>query len=67
MQIDVTPRQMQVIRALARGKTQARIAQELGVSTDAIKQHTRLLRVKLNVERAREIPYAARMKGLLDD
>lgn len=61
----LTARQLQIVRGLDHGKTQARIAAELGVSPNAVKGHLRRIERKLEVHRAREIPHAAREKGLL--
>ena len=61
----LTARQMQIVRGLDHGKTHARIADELGVSYNNVKQHLRAIERKLQVTRAREIPHAARRRGLL--
>ncbi|HEY4669088.1 MAG TPA: helix-turn-helix transcriptional regulator, partial [Tepidiformaceae bacterium] len=47
---DLSPRQREVLERIARGKTNAEIAAELGISLDGAKYHVREILAKLNVD-----------------
>lgn len=53
-----TPRQVQLVEGLARGLTHRQIAGELGLSPRTIKGYCDVLRSRLGVASAREIPEA---------
>lgn len=51
---DLSPRQREVLELIARGKTNAEIADELGISLDGAKYHVREILAKLGVESREE-------------
>ena len=51
---DLSPRQREVLERIARGKTNAEIADELGISLDGAKYHVREILAKLGVESREE-------------
>lgn len=55
-----TLRQRQVVHLIARGHSNVEIAELLGISPRTVKAHADALRVKLRVERRRQIPSAFR-------
>jgi DNA-binding CsgD family transcriptional regulator len=55
-----TLRQRQVVHLIARGHSNAEIADRLGISPRTVKAHADALRVKLRVARRRQIPAAFR-------
>ena len=59
---DLTPRQEEILRLMAAGKTNAEIALALGVSLDGAKYHVREILAKLHVE-SREDAVAAWRAG----
>ena len=58
--VTLTERQRQVIRLIARGYSNAEIAENLGISPRTVKAHSDALRTKLRVARRRQIPAAFR-------
>lgn len=56
--IQITERQLDIVRSLARGDSSEQTAKELGISVRTVKQHCDVLRAKLNVPRRRQIPEA---------
>jgi DNA-binding CsgD family transcriptional regulator len=56
----ITERQREVVEQLARGRSNERIGQELGISPRTAKAHCDALRAKLGVPRRTEIPAAFR-------
>jgi DNA-binding NarL/FixJ family response regulator len=59
-QVTFTSRQLEVIGLIARGHSNAEIAELLGVSPRTVKAHADTLRTKLRVTRRRYIPAAFR-------
>ena len=55
-----TTRQRQVVHLIARGLSNAEIAERLGISARTAKAHSDTLRIKLRVPRRRQIPAAYR-------
>lgn len=55
---EITERQKQVIRAIARGLSVAEIAESLNITPRTVKGHTDALRWKLGVPKRRQIPLA---------
>ena len=55
-----TERQLQVVKLIARGLSNAEIAERLGISPRTAKAHSDVLRAKLRVDRRRQIPAAFR-------
>jgi DNA-binding NarL/FixJ family response regulator len=62
----LTPRQTQVLRLLAEGKTSKEIARALNVSARTVRAHTDALRMKLGVANIRQIPFVYRSVTGLD-
>jgi len=57
----ITPRQRQVIRLIAEGLSNEELGVELGISPRTAKAHCDVLRMKLGVQRRRQIPLAYRL------
>jgi DNA-binding NarL/FixJ family response regulator len=55
-----TTRQRQVVHLIARGLSNAEIAEHLGIAARTAKAHSDTLRIKLRVARRRQIPAAFR-------
>jgi DNA-binding CsgD family transcriptional regulator len=55
-----TVRQRQVVHLLAQGYSNVEIAERLGISPRTAKAHADVLRMKLSVDRRRQIPAAFR-------
>jgi DNA-binding NarL/FixJ family response regulator len=64
---DLTPRQHQVLRHLAAGRTNAQIAEEVGVSVGTVKDEVSVLLEAFGVGSRVEVALAADQHGLLDD
>lgn len=64
---DLTPQQLKVLRAIAQGKSNKEIAQEMGLSVATIKAHTGAIFRTLNVSRRFEAIRTAESVGLLGD
>ena len=60
-----TPRQEAVLQAIVDGKTYETIADEMSISINGVRGHVRAIENKLGVRGRREIPLAARVRGLL--
>lgn len=60
----LTTRQFQVLRAVARGRTNKQIADSLGISHTTAKWHVTTLMTKFDVTNRTELSYAAVKRGL---
>jgi DNA-binding CsgD family transcriptional regulator len=56
----LTPRQRQIIRLLATGLSDSEIAERLGIAPRTVRAHCDALRVKLGVEKRRQLLFAYR-------
>jgi DNA-binding NarL/FixJ family response regulator len=63
----LTPRQEEILRLLAKGKTMREISREIGISVATVKSHARTLYWKLNARNQAEAAYIAVQEGLLRD
>ncbi|MGW7274563.1 response regulator [Streptomyces sp. NPDC054864] len=63
----LTPREMEVVRRLARGRTNAEIAQDLFLSVSTVKAHLAHIQTKLDVRNRVEIAVWAWEAGLCTD
>lgn len=63
--VTLTERQDRVLRAVAEGKTYEQIRLELGISLNGVRVHVEALERKLGVRGRRNLPAAARVRGLL--
>jgi DNA-binding CsgD family transcriptional regulator len=54
----ITPRQKQVVRLIAQGRSNEEVGRELGISPRTAKAHCDTLRLKLGVPKRRQIPHA---------
>jgi DNA-binding CsgD family transcriptional regulator len=63
---DLTPRQMQILRLLALGMTNRRIAQELGLSENTVRTHVERIRRVMRAMTRGEAVARARDLGILD-
>lgn len=63
----LTPRQEQILRLLAKGRTMRDISREIGISVATVKSHARTLYWKLNARNQAEAAYIAVQQGLLVD
>lgn len=63
--LGISPREMEVLRALAAGHSNKEIARELGVSPNTIKTHVARLFAKLDARRRTDALARARALGLL--
>jgi DNA-binding NarL/FixJ family response regulator len=61
----LTPRQEEILRLLAKGKTMREISREIGISVATVKSHARTLYWKLNARNQAEAAYIAVQEGLL--
>jgi DNA-binding NarL/FixJ family response regulator len=61
----LTPRQEEILRLLAKGRTMREISQEIGISVATVKSHARTLYWKLNARNQAEAAYIAVQEGLL--
>ena len=61
----LTPRELEVLRLLAEGKTNKAIAQELAVSSHTVKFHVTSLMGKLNAQSRTEAVVRATRLGLI--
>jgi DNA-binding CsgD family transcriptional regulator len=57
----ITPRQREVIEAIAQGMSNDELSQALGITPRSAKAHCDVLRHKLGVRRRRQIPLAYRL------
>ena len=57
-EIRLTPRQHEVARLIATGRSNAEIARELGLSPRTVKMHVTALRDRLGVAHRRQVPLA---------
>ncbi len=57
-EIRLTPRQHEVARLIAAGRSNAEIARELGLSPRTVKMHVGSLRERLGVAHRRQVPLA---------
>jgi DNA-binding NarL/FixJ family response regulator len=63
----LTPRQEEILRLLAKGKTMREISREIGISVATVKSHARTLYWKLNARNQAEAAYIAVQQGLVSD
>ena len=63
---NLTPRQHEVLRALARGSSTTQIAESLGISRETVRNHVRGLLHALDVNSRLEALVEARRRGLVD-
>ena len=63
---ELTPRQHEVLRALARGSSTQQIAESLGISRETVRNHVRGLLGALGVNSRIEALVEARRRGLID-
>ncbi len=63
--VPVTPRQMDVLRHLARGHSTATIAQKLGIATETVRNHVRAIIARLGVHTRLEAVIRAHELGIL--
>ena len=62
----LTKRELQVIRALAQGKSDRQLAQSLGISEKTVRSHTSNIYRKLHIfDRTQAVIYAIR-EGIID-
>ncbi|SFX04648.1 response regulator transcription factor [Marinospirillum alkaliphilum] len=64
--IALTPREMQLLKLLARGYTYREVAEDLAVSSHTVNSHIKNLYRKLSVNTKNEAVYEATRQGLLD-
>lgn len=62
----LTMRQRQVLQGLARGLTAEQIARDLAISSRTVRMHSDVLKLKLGVDRCRQVPHAYRCITGLD-
>jgi DNA-binding CsgD family transcriptional regulator len=62
----LTLRQRQVLQGLARGLTAEQIGTGLSISPRTVRMHSDVLKLKLGVERCRQVPHAYRCITGLD-
>lgn len=63
----LTPRQEEILRLLAKGRTMREISLQIGISVATVKSHARTLYWKLNARNQAEAAYIAVQQGLLGD
>jgi DNA-binding CsgD family transcriptional regulator len=63
---DITPRQHEVLRSLARGFSTVQMAESMGISTETVRNHVRALLRALDVNSRLEALVEARQRGLID-
>jgi PAS domain S-box-containing protein len=63
--VPVTPRQMDVLRHLARGHSTATIAEKLGIATETVRNHVRAITARLGVHTRLEAVIRAHELGIL--
>ncbi|OZI30523.1 helix-turn-helix transcriptional regulator [Bordetella genomosp. 10] len=61
----LTPRQEEILRLLAKGRTMREISKEIGISVATVKSHARTLYWKLNARNQAEAAFIAVQQGLL--
>ena len=64
-EVPVTPRQMDVLRHLARGHSTATIAEKLGIATETVRNHVRAIIARLGVHTRLEAVIRAHELGIL--
>lgn len=62
----LTPRELQILFGIARGETNAAMAQRLGISANTVDRHRTNVMRKLNAHSAAELVAIALREGLLD-
>lgn len=65
--MDLTKRQLEVLRLLAEGRSTAQIAAELGLSRTTVRNYIANLLTALGVHSRLQAVVAARKAGILDD
>jgi DNA-binding NarL/FixJ family response regulator len=65
--VDLTKRQLEVLRLLAEGRSTAQIAAELGLSRTTVRNYIANLLTALGVHSRLQAVVAARKAGILDD
>jgi two-component system, NarL family, nitrate/nitrite response regulator NarL len=63
----LTPRQEEILRMLAKGRTMREISKEIGISVATVKSHARTLYWKLNARNQAEAAFIAVQQGLLGE
>ena len=63
--VHVTPRQLDVLRHLARGHSTAIIAQKLGIATETVRNHVRAITARLGVHTRLEAVIRAHELGII--
>ncbi|MBQ9067959.1 MAG: response regulator transcription factor [Eggerthellaceae bacterium] len=64
--VDLSRRQLQLVRFVAEGRSNGEIAAELGISANTVKNHLAAIFDKLNVNNRTELALRATRDGLLD-
>lgn len=62
-ELELTERQLEIVRMMVRGMTNQAIGAELGIGTRTVKAHLDALRLKLLVKSRRDIPMALHERG----
>lgn len=62
---ELSEQELRVARLLAEVKTLQEIADEMGVSRRTVKMYTERMRLKLQVERSRDIPRTLKELGVI--
>jgi DNA-binding NarL/FixJ family response regulator len=65
--VDLTKRQLEVLRLLAEGKSTAQVAAELGLSCTTVRNYIANLLTALGVHSRLQAVVVARNAGILDD
>jgi DNA-binding CsgD family transcriptional regulator len=63
---DITPRQHEVLRSLARGLSTVQMAESMGISPETVRNHVKALLRELGVNSRLEALVEARQRGLID-
>jgi DNA-binding NarL/FixJ family response regulator len=64
---ELTPREIEVLRALTTGATNSEVAERLVISENTVKNHVSSILAKLNLNNRREAASFARRHGLAED
>ncbi len=63
--IELTPREREVLKLMAEGKTDREIANVLGLSVSTVRNHSKHILEKLNVHHRQEAVWRARHRGIV--